>query len=178
MSTEIVKRYIQLLLKEWDMGDVTEQELFEVWIRGREPTPPLLEEKTPQHTFSTLKGLKKAQLQDICKADGLNTRGTKQMLMDRILGVTTPPTTTKKKSKQPTMNQVLRNLQQSVDKVCIRRNIYNRYEHADTKFVFDEVTKSVIGKQEDDGKVSPLTAQDIELCQEYNFTYELPENLA
>jgi hypothetical protein len=66
--------------------------------------------------------------------------------------------------------------------IVIRRNAFNNYEHPITKLVFSPVkTKdgqaTVIGKQNDDGTISSLTDEDIEMCKKYNFTYAIPENL-
>ena len=43
--------------------------------------------------------------------------------------------------------------------------------------VFNNSTKRAYGKQNDDGSVSDLTPDDIDLCHKYKFAYDIPENL-
>lgn len=184
-QTETIQTYITLLMKEYDFGELTERDFLDVWLKHVQSTaaPPEESKTSPEeskpdeYTYASLKGLKKAQLQEICTAKGLNTKGTKQMLTDRILGV---PSSAKQKTKTKgnVVSQVLQTIQNKKEQVCIRRNLYNRYEHVETKLVFDDVSKKVIGKQEDNGTVSPLTEKDIETCQLYEFEYQIPEHIA
>jgi hypothetical protein len=44
--------------------------------------------------------------------------------------------------------------------------------------VFNKETKTVIGKQNPNGKLESLTDKDIETCKKYKFLYKLPENLS
>jgi hypothetical protein len=55
----------------------------------------------------------------------------------------------------------------------IRRNLHGNYEHAETGLVVNVNNKAVYGKQNKDGTVSPLTEDDIKLCQLYKFNYML-----
>ena len=63
----------------------------------------------------------------------------------------------------------------------MRRNNFGNYEHSETRLVFDTDDHSVVGKQSEDehgnGIVIPLTPEDIDACNRYNFNYTLPENL-
>jgi hypothetical protein len=60
----------------------------------------------------------------------------------------------------------------------IRRNVHGNYEHLKTSLVFDpeEPTKGVIGKQNKNGQIDPLTKEDIVLCDKYKFEYLLPDD--
>jgi len=58
----------------------------------------------------------------------------------------------------------------------LRRNDHNNYEHAETHFVFDKVTKEVYGKQ-GPSSVEDLTTEDIETCKKLNFKYRMPVTL-
>ena len=107
--------------------------------------------------------LKKIELVDICKEKGLKHTGNKKYLVDLILKSNTGINKTIEKFKHI---------------VTIKKNKYNNYEHLETKLVFDNNTKMVIGKQEDDGVVNLcLSNEDIELCNKYKFKYNLPEIL-
>ena len=43
--------------------------------------------------------------------------------------------------------------------------------------IFNKHTKKVIGKQHSDGQIVELSHSDIDLCNKYKFSYNLPENL-
>jgi hypothetical protein len=44
--------------------------------------------------------------------------------------------------------------------------------------VYDRHTKKFIGKQHVNGNVEQLTDEDINVCNQHNFPYTLPENLS
>lgn len=62
-------------------------------------------------------------------------------------------------------------------KISVSRNKWGNYEHADSHLVFNPQTQKVFGKQQEDGSVTTLTAEDIEECKRWKFNWELPENL-
>ena len=66
---------------------------------------------------------------------------------------------------------------QTLKTIQLKKNAFGYFEHADTKFVFDRITNTVLGKQNVTGDVDPLTEEDIELCNKYNFKFKIPENL-
>ena len=68
-------------------------------------------------------------------------------------------------------------LKSQITSVTIERNKFNNYEHSATRFVFDRATEQVIGKQNSNGNIDPLTKDDIEICNKHKFKYTLPENL-
>jgi len=51
------------------------------------------------------------------------------------------------------------------------------FEHKETSFVFNEKTKKVVGKQNPDGTITPLTVEDINMCNKFKFEYQIPFNL-
>lgn len=59
----------------------------------------------------------------------------------------------------------------------LRKNKQGNYEHPETHFVFDKVSKEVYGRQTDEG-VTPLTTDDIEECRKLNFKCRLPVTLS
>jgi hypothetical protein len=60
--------------------------------------------------------------------------------------------------------------------IAIRKNQFGHYEHLQTGLVFNN-EKMVYGRQGSDGKIIPLTSEDIELCKKYKFPCKKPENL-
>jgi hypothetical protein len=60
----------------------------------------------------------------------------------------------------------------------IRKDIHNNYVHEPTKLIFNKDTKKAIGKYDaDDQNILPLTEQDIEVCHQYKFDYDMPLTL-
>lgn len=56
----------------------------------------------------------------------------------------------------------------------IMQNAFGNYEHKETGFIFDSNTDEVIGKQDPDGTITPLSVNDIELCKENNWLFKVP----
>lgn len=94
------------------------------------------------------------------------TRTTKQTTLDTLV----------KKTKQHQESSVLRKIQQNIQTIHIRRNMYGNYVHEPTGLVFDKDEKIVYGKQ-DGSEIKDLTDEDIEQCKKYKFVWRIPENL-
>jgi len=126
-----------------------------------------------------------AELKAICKSKKLK-KYSKLKKIELIAFITnknvedikpvTPKKKAKKKKAEPKVTQVVKNaIPKSIE---IRRNDNGDYMHVPTKLVFHKETKQVVGRYED-GKegFKQLTLEDVETCKQYNFSYELPENL-
>ena len=107
---------------------------------------------------SNLNTMKKPELQQICKQMKIPHTGTKQMLIDRIKNPK-PTSSTKKKTTIPSI--LLKIMEQS-PLLQVVRNQHGRYVHPDTQFVFN--TKQQVYGKEVDGKIEPLSQDDMELC--------------
>lgn len=55
--------------------------------------------------------------------------------------------------------------------VTLRKNIYGHFEHEETHLLFNKQTKHVYARQNNDGSISMLTPEDIEICKTYKFAY-------
>ena len=143
----------------------------------------LIDDKSPENNSISDSDLAKstnAELKALCKAKGLKTTGKKSDLLDRILGkdVSTKDKSSKKSSKKSEKTPtVQKTIQSSLTTIQLRRNKFGNYEHPDTKLIFSKVDRTVIGKQNSDGKILDLASEDIETCNKYKFKYHLPENL-
>lgn len=117
-----------------------------------------------------------AELKVMLKSKGLKVGGKKADLIARILnGDDSKP---KKKTKvQKNTPKIIKELTENISHIQIRRNSFGNFEHQETRLVFNKETQEVIGKQNDDGTLSDLTKEDIEMCNKYKFKYVLPENL-
>lgn len=50
--------------------------------------------------------------------------------------------------------------------ITLKKNNFGYYEHLETKLVFSNDTKSVVGKQDPSGEIIPLTINDVEICSQ------------
>lgn len=132
----------------------------------------------------------KAELVALCKSHGYKCSGTKTNLMSRLLGKDdntkedTPKASKKPPAKSKAAKQaavvatpVAQKLTANIPNILIRRNKYNNYEHPETGLVFDNETKIVYGKQNENGSVDPLTDEDIDQCNAFKFKFKIPKNL-
>jgi hypothetical protein len=154
------------------------------------PTTPITSSEISEFSEEDLIMANKKQLSAWCRMKGYKVSGTRAELMTRLLGKepvkTTAPrkrTAAKKKGpgKDQAQNLVNKLVGREKENLSVRRNAFGNYEHAETGLIFDPSDKSVVGKQSKDdngnGVVLPLTAEDIDTCNRYNFEYRLPENL-
>ena len=144
-------------------------------------------ESTAEIDHDVLLKCNKAELVALCKAHGHKCSGAKSVLMGRLLGkeanVENPKA--KGKSKKTKAAQaaavkatpIAKKLTANIPNILIRRNKYNNYEHPETGLVFDNDTKIVIGKQNDDGSVDPLTEDNIDQCNAFKFKFKIPSDL-
>lgn len=122
-----------------------------------------------KYTLAQLSKLKLTDLKLICKEQKLPVSGTKQDLINKILGTTTD---TKKiiKSKKEIVNtsQILKNLEIKRNPIIIKKNKWGNFEHLDTNLIFSN-EKKVIGKQSEDGNITALSASDLDNVHKYYF---------
>lgn len=123
-------------------------------------SPKLKKAKCQTDEFDDMK------MQDIkymCKIYNIENKGTKKLLTQRL--------------RKRLNTKIFNVIQDDKHKEYVHLNKHNKYEHPETKLVFDKDTKKAIGKQYEDGSVGDLTANDIELCREYRFDYFIPMTL-
>lgn len=63
-----------------------------------------------------------------------------------------------------------------VDSLPIKVNKFGNYQNS-SGIVFDRSTHEAYGRQSDDGKVIPLSADDIRECKQFGFKFRMPEQL-
>lgn len=155
--------------------NLDQDEVYSLWTGSSVQSLPPLPTSTNN---SQLEKLNKKELVELCKAKGIRHTGTKNDLIVRLSGqdtiTTSKKTETKATSKDP---PVVKNLVAKIPTVPIRRNQFGNFEHPETSLVFNNKTQKVFGKQNDDGTVEDLTPEDIDICNKYKFSYQLPENL-
>jgi len=166
----------------------------------RPKTPPkkvvtgVVESKSD--TTESLINLTKQELQERCKKAGVRSSGTKNDLIKyltenksqtKINSISTKPPPfvqqiqqeekRMEEQKKAVVNPVVKKISATIPLINIRRNKFNNFEDINTGFVFDNLSKKVIGKQSANGTVLELTKEDINICNKYKFQFVLPSNL-
>lgn len=199
---EVIHKYIATVS---DKFNINQDELYSIW-QGKPGTGPNRTEahinkqiqevkkarevksdsKTPEPIDpGVLLKCNKAELIALCKTHGHKCSGTKEALVSRLLGKVDSSTPASKKKPSSTTTKVsttkatpvIKNLVANIPNILIRRNQHNNYEHPETGLVFNNATKVVIGKQNDNGSIDQLTENDIDQCNAFKFKFEIPLDL-
>jgi hypothetical protein len=109
--------------------------------------------------------MKKNELVQICKELGINDKGNKKDLIKRVL------------NKKEKGDNIVEKLDMSLNSIMIKKNKFGNFVHTSTSFVFNKETKSVIGKEDEDGNIIQLDRNDINICNKYKFKYTIPDDL-
>jgi len=170
----------QFILKVAEKYDLDANELLIEWEGGEGGN--IKDSKNDDIDHQKILSMNVPELKALCKKKGLKATGRKQELLALLLkgeASSTPVKTEAKptKTKSPVTATVVKKLSNANSTVAIRRNTHGNHEHPETSFVFDPKTKKVIGKQNENGEIDPLTEEDIDLCNKYKFSYVLPDNL-
>ena len=91
-------------------------------------------------------------------------------------GETSSPVATTKASSKTPVNITPAVATIKVDSLPIKINKFGNYQNANG-IVFDRSTHEAYGRQSPEGKVLPLTADDIRECKQYGYKYRMPEQL-
>jgi hypothetical protein len=187
---EVIRGYIKTVSEKYSLDM---DELYSLWTgsevcKKKEGLACVnMEDCSPERLLKS----SKAELTSLCKSKGLKCTGTKEVLVNRLLGKD-EDAVVKKKSKETEKkvekkketkkvekkeHPVLEKIKANIPVFPIRRNKFGNYAHPETGLVFDLSSNNVIGKQESDGTVSELDDDSIELCKKYKFAYDVPTNL-
>jgi hypothetical protein len=196
--TETIDEFIQTFitrvstkynLDKDDLKGLWEGDLVKSKKHKKVETPVMDTANTPTTEIDNEVLLKcnKAELVALCKSHGHRCSGTKSILMSRLLGksdsLESPKSNHKSKKTKSSIQAVVnatpvvKKLTANIPNILIRRNQYNNYEHPETGLIFDNDSKIVIGKQNDDGSVDPLTDEDIDQCNAFKFKFSIPIDL-
>lgn len=170
-----IKSFIENVSKKYNIEIV---DLTKIWNGDQSKSESSL--KVDTLDYSVLLNYDKNQLVALCKIHGHKFSGTKSLLLGRLLGKKDIVIKTASKTAIKTVPKnkpILQKLNTAIPTIVIRRNKFNKYEHAETRFIFDSVRKIVIGTQNSDGSVDLLTEEDVDLCNAFKFQFELPHNL-
>ena len=146
--SDIDPRVNSFIQKVGTKFNIDKAKLVEIWKNTKE---------------KNLNKLKKTDLVALCKKYNLKTTGKKSVLIERI-------------NKRDKLGKLVQK-GKPVSVIQIRKNTFGNYEHLETGFIFNKQEQKVIGVQNKDGTVQTLTKADLELCNKFKFTYDLPEIL-
>ena len=183
-NKKVVEEKQEEVIKKENVVETKTEEIVDTTKEITKEDRKNIQELKPENVLK----LNKSCLGALCKKYKLKVSGSKKVQVQRILnyangsdeGSTKSPKKAKKSAKQvaeAVKNKPLfKKIQETISTIQIKRNKYNNFEHSDTGFVFDSLTKQVYGKQDGENVVN-LTKDDIELCHKYHFQYRIPENL-
>jgi hypothetical protein len=129
------------------------------------------------------------ELKEFCRNRGVKVSGTKANLIARLKGEEETKTVVKKSvkitndkkaKKIEESSVVLEQLKSRAPSFELRRNNYGNIVHPDFNLVFNKINgeNTVIGTENESGKVEQLTKEDIQLCKKYKFQFiGIPEIL-
>ena len=106
----------------------------------------------------------KKDLQKMCLEINQSDKGKKEELIKRIM--------------RGKIETVLDRIKTTITSIIVKKNEFDNYEHIESGLVFNRITKCVIGKQDHNtGDVLSLNEDDIEICKQYKFKFDIPKNL-
>lgn len=86
-----------------------------------------------------------------------------------------------KKTVEQPINNAIKFLQKAINGnktvIMLSKNSDGAYEHSETGFIINPKTKKVYAKKNEAGLL-PLSIEDIETCKQWNFSYEIFEELS
>ena len=163
LLTSIDKTVVSYIEKISGLYSLNKDDLVAIWKGGNGG-----DKEVPNELLA----LNRNELVELCKSKNLKFGGTKNDLIQRLLtGVET-------KKAEPQVALPTPKLISKPEPTAIHRNKFGNFEHNETGFVFNQVTTAVFGKQNADGSISSLTVEDINLCNKYKFTYNIPSKLS
>jgi len=176
----VISDFCDVIAKKYKLN---KNDLFKLWDEESDCDTKSETSDTKQEielTREKIMGSTKDMLMAYCKAKGLKQSGKKEEIVDRLLkslsdtpSSSTSSTSTKAKPQKTA--PVLDKIEKST--LEIRKNKFGNFEHFETGLLFNNETKTVTGKQNENGKIDSLTDHDIEQCKKFKFKYTLPDNL-
>jgi hypothetical protein len=177
--TSVDKTVVSYISKIATLYSLDKEELISIW-KGTNSSGGGGGEGTENEISKQLLALNRNELVELCKSKNLKYGGTKNDLIQRLVGVEkqTKLNFETSKQQQPTPpNLPAPKLIAKNEPFALKRNKFGNFEHIETGFVFNEVTVSVFGKQNADGTIAPLTVEDINICNKYKFAFNIPTKL-
>ena len=162
---DTILKYIDVVASKYNLQ---KEDLYNLWSGSNlVNTPVSIPASNPE-----LEKLSKKELTELCKNKNLKVSGTRNDLIARIIEYDT-----KLIQKNTPQNNIVKKLTEKLPKLELTKNEFGFFEHPETKFVFDTKTQKVFGKQNQNGSVDELDAEDIETCKKFKFLYNIPLNL-
>jgi len=177
-----IKLYISQVASQYK---INENDLYKLW-NGSDQIGEIAivsQKKTEiiDETDPELMKLGKKELIEICKTKNLTVSGSKIDLVKRIMGVeknTRPASVTNTKSLTKSSHpEIIKKIVEKIPIIQIKRNSHGNFEHTVSGLVINNISKKAYGRQNKDGTIAELTPDDINLCHQYKFAYDIPENL-
>ena len=167
---ETLAQIHQILVKKYGIDS---EELREVLGMNNNEVKKEINDNLEETTEEEILLMNVAGLKALCKTRGLKCAGRKLEIISRLLGkepanIPIPIRKTPRKKKQNKVeSEVIKSHKKGT--LTISQNENGDYMHVDTGLIFDQISKEVIGKFDENGGNLELTVADIELCNKYRF---------
>ena len=119
--------------------------------------------------------MKKTELVEECTKQGYKNKGTKDelivCLIDQVVETAAP------KLIKTKVKVVIEKTQAKTPSLVCRKNKFGLLQIDSTNLIFDQKSNKISGKQIDDGSLSLLNQEDLDLCKKLGLDFSLPENL-
>jgi len=147
--------------------NISSDELDQIWAIGE-----VKKNSSNHHTFEELDTKLKPEVKDICRKEGIKITGlSKEALITAYLSKI-------KLNEEGSPRHIsTAKFMEKPDPIHIRLNKHSNMEHTETGIVFDPDTKKAIGIQLTDGTVKQLSQDDFNICNKFNFDYDIPIKL-
>lgn len=168
--------------------DIKYEELVNIWnndnyTKNKSDNSIKKIKEGPYEQVSDILVATTAVLKSMCKKHGLKQSGKKDELINRLLNkpedtpVEKPVKKIQNKNLKEDNIQVIKKMKSEVSSFRLRKNKWGNIWHQETSLVFDPDSEKVYCKQLEDGTTVNLSPDDIETCNKYKFSYDIPENL-
>jgi len=171
-----IESFVNNIINAYSLPSSEKKKMVSMWNNVEnigEKSVDNIEEKLSSEKIlkSNVSGLK-----SLCKKYNLKRSGKKEILIQRLIDHMNSPNESKPVLKKIKKIKKIKK-QDDIGIIQIKRNQFGNYEHFETGLVFSKLDKNVIGKQNENGTITELNKNDIELCNKFKFKYILPENL-
>ena len=161
---EVVFEYNKKIAKIYN---ISSDELDQIWSKGE-----VKNNTSEYYTFEELDKKLKPEIKEICKKEGIKvTKLSKEDLISAYLEKI------KLKDEASPKHISTAKFLEKPEPIHIRMNKHGNMEHTETNIVFDTTSKKAIGVQLENGTVRQLSQDDFNICNKFNFDYDIPINL-
>ena len=168
-----IESFVNNIIKTYSLPSSEKKKMLSIWNNVENSGKNSVDNTAEKLSSEKILKCNVSGLKSLCKEHNLKRTGKKEILIQRLIDHMNSPNESK-----PVLKKIKKTKKQDdIGIIQIKRNQFGNYEHFETGLVFSKLDKNVIGKQNENGTITELNKNDIELCNKFKFKYILPENL-